>query len=100
MKKTALCVMMACLSLCFYPYHLSAADVATDKTINTEAAIDPAMGKTITITPEEMRDVEKNPGHLKQLIKKNHATTKKGGPVLIISGAGLLLIIILLLILL
>jgi hypothetical protein len=98
MKKTALCIMMACLSLCFYPHSLSASNVAINKTA-TEISIDPSIGKTISATPAQIKEAQNSPIRLKELIRKNHSQ-KKDGPVLIISGAGLLLIIILLILLL
>lgn len=101
MKKRIICMMIACLSLFVYPYHLSAGALAGPKDKTELPIVPPAMEKKIN-------EFKKNhPGMFAQKDNKedNKAeenATKGGrhGGVYYISGGALLLIIILLIILL
>jgi hypothetical protein len=101
MKKKAICLMIACLSLFAYPGMLNAGTaVAADK--NTETVIPPHL------TPALEKKVTELKKHHPDIFKKDKSAAdasdanggKRDGGVLIISGGALLLIIILLIILL
>ena|ERR1041385_85592 len=99
MKKKAICLMIACLSLFAYP-ELKAGTAATSNQ-NTEVVIPPHL------TPAMEKKVNEFKKHHPDIFKKEKAADtssaegmKRDGGVLIISGGALLIIIILLILLL
>ena len=97
MKKKAIYLMIACLSLIVSP-ELAKAGTETPAVSNTEAVIDPAAAKAVLTKVDEL----KKPHHLfsKREAGTNNSVEKRGGGVVYMSGAALVLIIVLLIILL
>lgn len=102
MKKKAVCLMIACLSLFTYPGLLKAGAAAAVNPVNTEAVIPP------NLSPAMEKKINEFQKHHPDLFKKDKKTAgtsssegvKRDGGVLIISGGALFLILIILLIIL
>jgi hypothetical protein len=98
MKKSAICLMIACLSLFASPVIVNAGTIAENKATTEVPVLPPALEKKVD-------KFKKN--HPEMFSKKEtkeaenaKATSEHGGGVVYISGGALLLIIILLIILL
>jgi hypothetical protein len=96
MKKTALYVMTAMLSLAFFPDRLEAAD-SNRNPVKTEVVEIKDPRKPGEVRTSDIQDLDKQ---MKQEVDKAMAEQRDGGGVVIISGTALLIIIILLIILL
>ena len=101
MKKKAVCLMIACLSLFAYPYKLKAGNevIGNEKTEIVPPVLNPVMEKKVN-------EFKKHHPGIFSKARKNAAENssaegmKRDGGVIIISGGALLIIIILLILLL
>ncbi len=105
MKKIAFCLMVACLSLTFYPLQSNAATIAASSSLVVPKPVESAEAKALLLRLDEINAMDKS--NLKPSEKKNlrievrsikHQLTEMGGGIYISVGA--LIIIVLLLIIL
>lgn len=106
MKKIALCLMVACLSLTFLPYQLSAATTGEPTSIPAPKPAENAESKALVLRLDEIKamDMSKLKSEEKKNLRKEVKSIKHSlraiGNGVYLSGAAIILIVVLLIVLL
>lgn len=106
MKKIVLCLMVACLSLTFFPLQSNAATIAEPSSVAAPKPAEAVEAKTLLIRLDEISamDMSKLKSSEKKDLRKevrsiNHRLKTISGGVYISAGAAILLIILLIVLL-